>query len=183
MERFIGITQPIFDIAIPSGGLCGGKSCWKDLSGKGYLYKEKSGEAADGVTTMKFKPASRARPRFSSRRMATSSPFHPYRSRTRSPRSSSSTTARPRNAGRALSRSRFSTTAQNSKQRVRNLSRDPRHRRLVRARATLGSRTRPAAQAPNEKPVALYAPRAASVAWGRSTDSEGGWDRTGEWES
>lgn len=51
-----GVTQPIFDIAIPSGGLCGGKSCWKDLSGKGYLYKEKSGEAADGVTTMKFKP-------------------------------------------------------------------------------------------------------------------------------
>lgn len=49
-------TQPVFDAVLSSGGQCDGKDCWKDLNGKGYKYKNKTGAASDGVTLMKFKP-------------------------------------------------------------------------------------------------------------------------------
>lgn len=51
-----GTTQPIFDAIVSSGGQCDGKDCWKDLNGKGYKYKNKTGGGSDGVFNMKLKP-------------------------------------------------------------------------------------------------------------------------------
>ncbi|MDG2308596.1 MAG: M4 family metallopeptidase [Candidatus Binatia bacterium] len=50
-----GASQPIYEATIGSAGQCSGKDCWKSLNGKGFKYKNKTGQSSDGVTLMKFK--------------------------------------------------------------------------------------------------------------------------------
>jgi len=46
--------QPLLDMDVPPGGMCGTKPCWKATGTKGFGYKNKLG-TPDGVTVVKLK--------------------------------------------------------------------------------------------------------------------------------
>ena len=49
-----GGSQPLTEVAVLTGGLCDGKSCWKAAGSSGFRYRD--GEATpDGVTTIKLR--------------------------------------------------------------------------------------------------------------------------------
>ena len=44
----------LFDAAVPAGGTCAGKPCWKANGDKGFVYKNKEG-TPDGLTGLTLK--------------------------------------------------------------------------------------------------------------------------------
>jgi hypothetical protein len=46
--------QPLVVGAVPAGGTCGAKPCWRGLGSTGYRYKDRAGSSA-GVTDLKLR--------------------------------------------------------------------------------------------------------------------------------
>jgi hypothetical protein len=47
-------SNPILSAAVPPGGSCGGRPCWKATGTKGFGYKDRAGSAG-GITKIKLK--------------------------------------------------------------------------------------------------------------------------------
>ncbi len=56
-------NQPIGEMNFASGGQCNGKDCWRDLSGKGYKLKNKSGATTRGLGGIVLKSGEQGRAR------------------------------------------------------------------------------------------------------------------------
>jgi hypothetical protein len=76
--------NPVLEAAVPAGGTCGSKPCWK-ANAKGFKYKDSSG-AADGITTIKLKAGDEGKSRIivkgAGSAIAPPLPFTPYTSLT-----------------------------------------------------------------------------------------------------
>lgn len=54
--------QPRLDSDVPPSGTCTGRPCWK-ASSTGFVYRNKTGAGADGITSMKLRAGSAGRAR------------------------------------------------------------------------------------------------------------------------
>lgn len=56
-------TSALASFALPGGGACGNKPCWKDIPGRKLLYRDRAG-ASDGAQLFLAKPGATGRSRF-----------------------------------------------------------------------------------------------------------------------